>query len=314
VSDTLKTAPPETAALDVGAVAPPPLHPAPAPAPARELPEVVHRPLRRLSLKWVPLRTHLAMAGHFGHGYVKKYYMDTFLGLLWLPLRPLADVLLRSLLFGAFLEVSSGGRPYILFLVVGSIGWFFFERVTFWGYRALQYNLRSFRSMPVPWLPAVTGTAIPGAVYALLYFLIALGVAGYYAVADGTFHLTFGAGTLYAPLGLLLLLLHGWTLGLILAPMVRLVRDLRLFLPYPLLLLYVLTPVVYTIDSMPPQYQAFAIHNPLTAPIELIRHGLLGMDFPAGASILTSVAVLAVTFPVALVLFARAERASHVRL
>ncbi len=311
MSDTLTTAPPPvTEALDEGAV-PPSAPPSP---PARELPEVVHRPLRRLSLKWVALRTHLALAGHFGHGYVKKYYMDTFLGLLWLPLRPLADVLLRSLLFGAFLTVSSDGRPYILFLVVGSIGWGFFERVTFWGYRALQYNLRSFRAMPVPWLPAVTGTAIPGAVYGLLYFLIALGVAAYYVIADGTFHLAFGAATLYAALGLLLLLLHGWTLGLLLAPMVRVVRDMRLFLPYPLLLLYVLTPVVYTVDSMPPQYQALAVYNPLTAPIELIRHGLLEMEFPAEASILASVAVLTVTFPLALVLFARAERASRLRL
>ena len=276
--------------------------------------EVVHRPLRRLSLRWVPLRTHLELAGHFGHNYVKKYYLDTFLGLIWIPLRPLADVLLRSVLFGAFLQVSSGGRPYLLFLVVGSIGWFFFERVTYWGYRCLQYNQRYYRAIPVPWLPAVTGTAVPGAVQVLLYFLIALGVAAYYGIVDGTSHLSFGAPTPYALLGLLLMLLYGWMLGLFLAPLVRVARDVRLFLPYPLMFLYVLTPVVYTADAMPEKYRAVALYNPLTAPIEFIRHGLLDMGLPAQASILSCVGVLAVTFPIAVLLFARAERASHVRL
>ena len=275
---------------------------------------VVHRPPHRLSLRWVPLPTHVAMAGHFGHNYVKKYYLDTFLGLLWLPLVPLADVLLRAVLFGGFLRVPSGGRPYLLFLVVSSIGWFFFERVTYWGYRALQYNNRYYRAMPVPWLPAITGTVVPGAVQGLLYFLIALGVALYYVVADSTFYLGFGPDTLYALLGLVLLLLIGWVLGLLLAPAVRLVRDVRLFVQYPLMLLYVLTPVVYTVEGMPEQYRAIAVYNPLTAPIELIRHGFLGMGLPDTSSILITVGLLAVTLPIALILFARAERASHERL
>lgn len=282
--------------------------------PARLRKEVVHEPPRRLAPRTVPLFIHLGMAAHFGHNYVKKYYLDTFLGLVWIPLRPLADVLLRAVLFGAFLQVSSDGSPYLLFLVVGSISWFFFERVTFWGYRSLQYNARYFRALPIPWLPAVTGTAVPGAVQALLYLLIALGVAVFYAVTEGTWYLTFGLETLYVLLGLALMLLYGWMLGLLLGPVVRVTRDVRLLLPYPLMLLYVATPVVYPVDAMPEQYQSVAIYNPLTAPIEFVRHGLLGMDLPVQASILTCVGVLAVTLPLALLLFFRAERASHVRL
>lgn len=274
----------------------------------------MHKPLRRISLRSPPPRTHLELAGHFGHNYVKKYYMDTFLGLLWIPLRPLADVLLRALLFGSFLQVASGDQPYLIFLVVGSIGWFFFERVTYWGYRSLQYNLRYFRAMPVPWLPAVIGTAVPGAVQGLLYFLIAVGVGAYYHTAVGDFYLTFGVDTGYTLLGLGLLLLYGWMLGLLLAPMVRVARDMRLLLPYPLMFLYVLTPVVYTVDSMPARYESIVLYNPLTAPIEFVRHGLLGMGLPEHASILSSVGVLAITIPIALLLFARAERSSHVRL
>jgi lipopolysaccharide transport system permease protein len=290
---------------------------APLPPPQSRRPpkaEVEHKPLRRLGLCMVSVRTHLAMAGHFGHNYVKKYYMDTFLGWLWLPLRPLADVVLRSVLFGSLLQVASGGQPYLLFLTVGSVGWMFFERATFWGYRSLQYNYRYYRAIPVPWLPAITGTAVPGALQAFLYFLIALGIGVYYLITDGQFYLTFGVDTLYVLLGLALLLLYAWMLGLVLGPMVRVVRDVRLLIPYPIMLWYVLTPVVYTVDAMPQQYQAIAIYNPLTAPIEFVRHGLLGMGLPGQTSILSSVCVLAALTPIAVLLFARAERSSHVRL
>jgi ABC-type polysaccharide/polyol phosphate export permease len=276
--------------------------------------KTVHRPPRGIAPRQVPLRTHLTMAGHFGHNYVKKYYHDTFLGLLWIPLRPLADVLLRSVLFGAFLQVPSGDSPYLLFLVVGSVGWFFFERVTYWGYRSLQYSYRYFRAMPVPWLPAITGTAVPGAVYGAVYLVIALGIAVYYWIAQGTFFITIGLDTLYAVLGLAVMLLYGWVIGLFLAPLVRVARDVRLLIPYPLMLMYILTPVVYPVDSMPADYRPIAVYNPLTAPIEFVRHGLLGMGLPEWESVLTSVGLLAVTIPIALLLFARAERATHIRL
>ena len=149
---------------------------------------------------------------------------------------------------------------------------------------------------------------------AILYGLVGAGVAAYYLIADGTSYLHVGPSTLYVLVGLLMALMYAWMLGLFLAPLVRVVRDVRLLVPYPLLFLYVLTPVVYTIDAMPEKYQAIATYNPLTAPIEFVRHGLLGMDLPSQASILTSTGVLAVTFPIALLLFARAERATHIRL
>ena len=254
------------------------------------------------------------MAGHFGHNYVKKYYMGTHLGLLWLPLVPLMDIFLRSLLFGGFLGVPSGGVPYLLFLVVASIGWYFFERTTYWGYRALQYNHRYFRSIPVPWLPAVTGTVVPGLVIVALYSAIALGIAVYYLIAEGHFYLKFGVQNLYALLGLIMLLLYAWTLALFLAPLVRVVRDARLFIRFPLNLLYIITPVLYTIQAMPAKYRVIATYNPLTAPIAFMRHGLLGMPLPGTASILTTLIVFVIALPIGLMVFTRAERASHVRL
>src|SRR5439155_9494504 len=97
---------------------------------------VVHEPRRSLSLRPGPLRTHLHLAGLFGANYVGKYYRGTYLGLLWIPLRPVLDILMQALFFGGFLGVSPGNRPYIVFLLIGSIGWHFFDRTTYWSYRS----------------------------------------------------------------------------------------------------------------------------------------------------------------------------------
>jgi ABC-type polysaccharide/polyol phosphate export permease len=255
---------------------------------------------------------HLAL--HFGSNYLRKYYLDTYLGLLWIPLLPVLDILVRTLVFGGFLGVPSGNRPYLVFLLVGSIGWYFFDRTTLWSYRSLQVNRRYFHTVPAPWLPAITGAAIPGAVQAGLYGLIALVVSIYYKLSDGSFYVGFGGHTAYAALGLVLLLLYSWTFGLLLAPLVRVIRDTRLVLRYFFAFLYMVTPILYTVQAIPPRYRSIALYNPLTAPVEFVRHGLLEMGMPDARSIVTSVVVLVAALPIAALLFAGAERAAHSRL
>lgn len=275
---------------------------------------VVRKARGPLSLRFSPPGIHLGLAAYFGHNYVKKYYLDTYLGLLWIPLLPVLDMLMRGLLFGGFLGVPSGNRPYLVFLAVGSIGWYFFDRTTLWGYRSLQYNRRFYRTLPVPWLPAVTGAIVPGAVQAALYALIALAITAYYRLTDGSFYVGLGSHSAYALLGLGLLLLFAWTIGLIFAPLVRVIRDMRVVLRYVFAFWYMLTPILYSIESIPARYQTIARYNPLTAPVELVRHGLLETGLPSERSLVTSLVALGVVAPVALVLFFRAERAAQARL
>jgi ABC-type polysaccharide/polyol phosphate export permease len=210
--------------------------------------------------------------------------------------------------------VAPGDRPYLVFLLVGSIGWYFYDRTTLWSYRSLQYNRWYFRMMPVPWLPAVTGAVVPGAVQAALYSVIALIVCSYYKLTEGSFYVSFGAGTMYTFLGLALLLLYAWTFGLLFAPLVRVVRDFRLVIRYLFVFWYMITPILYAVDTLPQRYRAIALYNPLTAPVEFIRHGLLQTSLPDERSVITSIAVLAVMLPVALALFVRAEHSAHARL
>jgi ABC-type polysaccharide/polyol phosphate export permease len=275
----------------------------------------VHSPRRPFSVRLGSFRCQLCVAGQMGRAYLRKYYFGSYLGLLWLPFAPILDLFLGALVFGGFLGVSPGGdRPYIVFLVVGSIPWHFFERTTHWGWRSLQYSRRLFRVVPVPWLPAIIGAAIPGAVQAGMYSVIAFFICLYYKITQGTFYVSFGPQTVYALVGLVLLMFYAWTIGMILGPLVNMMRDIRLTVRYMLRFIYLVTPVLYSVQTLPEKYQPIAVYNPLTAPIEFVRYALLQMSFPATSSILASLAGLVVLTPVALLFLTRLEHASHAQL
>ena len=89
-------------------------------------------PLRRLYELWKYRR----LIPPIGMGYIRRRYMGTWLGIFWI-FRPALDVGARALLFGGFLRVSSGDRPYFIFLIVGTSGWLLFERTLFWSVRSI---------------------------------------------------------------------------------------------------------------------------------------------------------------------------------
>jgi lipopolysaccharide transport system permease protein len=92
------------------------------------------------------------------------------------------------------------------------------------------------------------------------------------------------------------------------APLAFHARDARYLLNYVLGLWYMITPIIYPINSIPSAtLRAFAIYNPLTAPCELIKYGLLDTAPPLANSIVSCLVVLPIILVCGLVFFARAE-------
>ena len=92
---------------------------------------VIEPPTIGMLRQLVALWRHWRLALHFGARYVERRYARTLLGWLWVPLRPTADVAGRVLLFGGFLGVASGDRPYFMFFIVGFAAWMLFDRTAF---------------------------------------------------------------------------------------------------------------------------------------------------------------------------------------
>ena len=250
----------------------------------------------------------------FGRRYVQKRYHGTWLGWLWLPLRPAIDVGSRALLFGGFLGVASGDRPYFIFFVVGMSAWVLFERTTYWGTRAIQMNRAVLERLFVPRLTTVVGAVIPSVVDFLLYALIALLGIVYYWVTQGSIYVNITPTFPIAALGVVLLGLFGIAVTLWLAPPAGEARDIRFGLRYFTGFWFFLTPVVYPISAIPPKYARLAELNPLTAPVEMVKYGVLETAPPTTTSLISCAGSLVVLLVGGLWIFSRSERAAVARL
>ena len=113
-------------------------------------------PLGRLRELW----RYRAVIPYLGGLYMLRRVRRTYLGWMWIPLRPLMDIGARTLFFGGLLGASSGDRPYFIFIAFGTAGWTLFDRILHWGTRAVRLNRGISGRTHVPRLPALVAAVI----------------------------------------------------------------------------------------------------------------------------------------------------------
>jgi lipopolysaccharide transport system permease protein len=262
--------------------------------------------LERLRELWRARR----LTRYFAVRYVRKGYQRTWLGWVWLPLRPILGVGSRVLVFGGLLKAPSEGKPYLLFFLVGTSAWQLFDATAYFATRSIDLNKRVLTRTYVPRLTALVGAVAPGAVDFALYFALALGVSVYYRITTGSFGLELGIRTLLAPAGLALMALLALGIGLWLAPFAAQARDVRWGLRYMLSFWYFLTPVIYPLSTVPEKYRTLVELNPLTAPVQMVRAGTLNVGGVPTLALAVTIGTIVVVIAGGLRLFGRAESAA----
>jgi lipopolysaccharide transport system permease protein len=286
--------------------------------PAAQSPEAAHRrppqrigarhagPLQRIREAW----TYRHLIPYFGRRYIEKRYNRTWLGWIWIPLRPALDITARVLLFGGMLGLPSGGLPYFMFFVTGMAAWQLLDRTAYWATRSLELNRRVLTRIYVPRLTALVAAALPAALDFLLYAAIGVIAIAYYRIVDGVFYVEISSRTLWTLVGLLLLTLLGFAVGVWTSPFAGRARDVRFGLSYALGLWYFVTPVIFPLGAVPSRFGVLAQVNPATAPIEMVKFGLLGTGAIPMKSLLVTFVTLAVVLLPGLWFFGRAEAAA----
>jgi lipopolysaccharide transport system permease protein len=206
-----------------------------------------------------------------------KGYSGTKLGRSWLWLRPTLSLLGMSLLFGAVLDTPSQGVPYILFLLVGTHAWMGFERTLFWSTRSFDVYRRLTRNFRFPLVLAPVGALIPATIEFTVVAGLVTVVSAYFLAADGEVYLQLGPDLVVALAGYALAYMVGLAFGLWTATLNAYARDVRLTLIFVIQIWLFITPVIYPFERLPESLRPIAILNPVTAPVEMVKHGLLGI-------------------------------------
>jgi lipopolysaccharide transport system permease protein len=232
---------------------------------------------------------------------VQGVYRQTALGISWLFLRPLVNVLILSLVFGGLVQVPTDGIPYPLFSLAALLPWGFFANAVQRAARSLVDNMHVISKVYFPRL------IIPmaGAASGLLDFAAALVVL---LAAMLLYRVPLRLEILWLPVFLLVTLGFSLTVGLWLATLSARYRDVSFAVTFLLQALMYASPVIYPLSLVPPALKFVYQLNPMTGVIQGFRWALYGRGEPPGAVFLLAVALMLAALVGGAYVFRRTER------
>lgn len=247
---------------------------------------------------------------YFSKRMVEKLYLRTWLGVVWVPLRPILTVVSSVFVFGGVLGVASHGVPYVIFLLVGLSAWQLFAMSALWATRSLELNRRFLRWVYVPRILILLSSLAVAGIYFSVLLLLTLLAIGYFGLVDGELYLELSPKLLIAGSGLLLAMAMAIAIGFFTSIYGAHARDVRFSLQYLLGFWYFLTPVLYPLSEVPESYRWVAEFNPMSAPIQMIQYGVLGVGSVPMTSLTVTLATVAVLGTLGSWFFLRSESAA----
>jgi ABC-2 type transport system permease protein len=195
---------------------------------------------------------------------LKVRYAGSALGYIWSVLDPLLMSLVYWFVFVEIFQRKVGFPPYILFLVIGQLMWAWFNGGVSGTVRALRSEAQMVRQSNVPREVWVLRLVISKG----LEFVFSLPVIAIFAISYAKAP-SWDAFLLPLAMAMCFLLVLG--IGLILAPLSVLVKDVDRIVPIVLRVLFYGSPVLYSVKDVPNHLHLFLSVNPCTAMLVLSR-------------------------------------------
>lgn len=200
---------------------------------------------------------------------IKTRYAQSILGVGWAVIQPVFSMIVFTIVFGNFAQVSSDGVPYAIFNFTALVPWTYFSSSLTGASGSLigassMISKVYFPRLVIPMAP-VLGKLVDFAIAMLILF----GMMVYFGFAPN-------AGVLALPLLILLMMMSASGLGMWLTALAIQYRDVKYAMNFVVQLLMYAAPVVYPASSVPESIRLFYAVNPMVGVIEGFRAALLG--------------------------------------
>ena len=231
-------------------------------------------------------------------------FIRSRLGVFWMILNPLAQVVIFAFVLSAVLSAKLPGidnrYAYAIYLMAGILGWSLFIEIVNRCLTLFIDNGNILKKLVFPRiaLPLIaTGSALVNNILLFIAILTIFSLLG---------HLP-GAALVWLPAPMVVNMALALGFGLALGVLNVFMRDIGQIVPVIMQFLFWLTPIVYMADIIPTQYRGWLVLNPLTPIITGYQNALLYNRPPewAGLSVVALMAATLLAF--ALVLFRRAS-------
>jgi ABC-2 type transport system permease protein len=231
-------------------------------------------------------------------------YAGAWLGYVWTILDPLMMALVYAFVF----QVLIGGQrigetPYILYVLIGMLGWNWFNAAVTEACRSLTAEAKIVRSANVPREIWVARTVLSKGAEFVLALPVVVGFCLYYGHG-------VNARLLLFPVGLVIEFVLAFGIGLALAPINVLANDFQRIVKIFLRVGFYLSPVLYSLNHVARGREwvtTLAELNPLAGILSLYRMGFWAQDELSWRAYAVSSLAAAVALVVGMAVFRRFE-------
>jgi len=227
-------------------------------------------------------------------------YAQTFLGLFWAILQPLATLVIFILIFGRALKVDTGDIPYPVYALAGMAAWSYFAFVLNQSGTSIISSQEMVKKVYFPRLVIPLSKAMTGFVdFAItLAFLLMMMFIYKIPVTQSLIHF---------PLFFILNVLTALGAGIWTSALTIRYRDFQHVIPFVTQIGMYATPIAYPASLVPEKYQLLYHLNPMVGVVDGYRFSLLGSDPPGMYSII-SYLIIVLLFISGLFYFRKVER------
>jgi lipopolysaccharide transport system permease protein len=237
-------------------------------------------------------------------GEFRARFARSRLGLLWSILHPMAQAIIFALILSEVLGARLSGvdlpGAYSIYLLSGIAAWSLFSEILT---RSMSVFLEYKEAMKKIAFPRICLPVIVWGVALINHLLLLIAIAvviAFFGVYPNVYWLAI-------PLGILLISMFAFGLGLILGILNVFSRDVGQVLSVVLQIWFWLTPIVYTRDIIPEKLDRLVDFNPMSPQVELYQGAVLFDRWPDLSSLALPALLAIALCLVSLFIFRRAH-------
>jgi lipopolysaccharide transport system permease protein len=208
---------------------------------------------------------------------ISSKYVGSFLGLYWSIINPVITLLIYVVVFGFFLKVRLPGDSNIwdfaLFFAAGFLPWLAFQDSVMRASRSIVDNKNYIKKVPFP------SEIFPVYTTFSEFFNLLIGLGIYFIL----FLFLKGMPTIFIlllPFAILLQMMFTLSLSLFLSSGAVYFRDIPQILGSIFMIWFWATPIAYTVNLIPLEFQWIVRINPAYYMLEIYRDVLFYGKFP----------------------------------
>ncbi len=197
------------------------------------------------------------------------FYKQTVLGPLWYIIQPIINTIVFTVVFGKIVNIPTNGIPDFIFFMSGQIIWAYFAMNLQSSANIFVTNASLFKKIYFPRIVVPVSTIIFNLNNLIIQILIFFCFFSYFYFNGSD--LNFGLSLFYLPLVILNCMFLSLGFGLFFSALTSKYRDFQYLLSFGVQLWMFLTPVIYSLSSIPDNYLIYFYINPMSSIVETFR-------------------------------------------